>query len=44
MAYDSDVQYTPGQNFGHANAMSRLRFKDDENVAVAMATFERPVD
>ena len=45
MAYDYEVQYTPGQEIGHADAMSRLRFKDDENdlVAVAMATFEKPV-
>ena len=45
MAYDHDVQYTPGQDIGHADAMSRLRFKDDEDdlVAVAMATFEKPV-
>ena len=45
MAYDYDVQYTPGQAIGHADAMSRLRFKDDEDdlVAVAMATFENPV-
>ena len=45
MAYDYDVQYTPAQNIGHADAMSRLRFKDDEDdlVAVAMATFEKPV-
>ena len=45
MAYDYDVQYTPGQDIGHADAMSRLRFKDDEDdlVAVAMATFEKPV-
>ena len=46
MAYDYDVQYTPGQGSGHADAMSRVRFKDDEDdsVAVAMATFERPVN
>ena len=45
MAYDYDVQYTPGQDIDHADAMSRLRFKDDEDdlVAVAMATFEKPV-
>ena len=45
MAYDYDVQYTPGQNIGHADAMSRLQFKDDEDdiVAAAMATFEKPV-
>ena len=45
MAYDYDVQYTSGQDIGHADAMSRLRFKDDEDdlVAVAMATFEKPV-
>ena len=45
MAYDYDVQYTPGQDIGHADAMSRLRFKDDEDdlVAVAIATFEKPV-
>ena len=46
MAYDYDVQYTPGQdNIGHADAMSRLLFKDDEDdlVAVAMTTFEKPV-
>ena len=45
MAYDYDVQYTPGQDIGHADAMSRLRFKDDEDdlVVVAMATFEKPV-
>ena len=45
MAYDYDVQYTPGQDIGHADAMSRLRFRDDEDdlVAVAMATFEKPV-
>ena len=45
MAYEYDVQYTPGQDIGHADAMSRLRFKDDEDdlVAVAMATFEKPV-
>ena len=46
IAFDHDVQYTPGHDIGHANAMSRLRFKDDEDddsVAVAMATFEKPV-
>ena len=45
MAFDYDVQYTTGQDIGHADAMSRLRFKDDEDdlVAVAMATFEKPV-
>ena len=45
MAYDYDVQYTLGQDIGHADAMSRLRFKDDEDdlVAVGMATFEKPV-
>ena len=45
MAYDYDVQYTPGQDIGQADAMSRLRFKDDEDdlVAVAIATFEKPV-
>ena len=45
MAYDYDVQYTPGQDIGHADAMSRLRFQDDEDdlVAVAMATFEKLV-
>ena len=45
MAYDYDVQYTPGQDIGHADAMSGLRFKDDEDdlVAVAMVTFEKPV-
>ena len=45
MAYDYDVQNTPGQDIGHADAMSRLRFKDDEDdlVAVAIATFEKPV-
>ena len=39
------MQYTPGQEIGHADAMSRLRFNGDENelVAVAMATFEKPV-
>ena len=44
MAYDYDVQYTPGQDIGHADAMSRLRFKDNEDdlVAVAMATIEKP--
>ena len=31
MAYDYDVQYTPGQDIGHADTMSRLRFKDDED-------------
>ena len=45
MAYDYDVQYTPGQDNVHADAMSRFRFKDDEDdlVAVAMATFEKLV-
>ena len=45
MAYDYDVHYTSGQDIGHADAMSRLRFKDDEDdlVAVAMATFDKPV-
>ena len=45
MAYDYDVQYTPGQDFGHVDALSRLRFEDDEYdlVAVALATFEKPV-
>ena len=45
MAYDFDVQYTPSQDIGHADAMSRSRFKDDEDnlVAVAMVTFEKPV-
>ena len=45
MAYDYDVQYTPGQDIGHADALSRLRFKDDEDdlVAVTLATFENPV-
>ena len=45
MAYDYDVQYTPGQDIGYADAMSCLRFKDDEDdlVAVAMATFEKLV-
>ena len=45
MAYDYDVQYTPGKDIGHADAMSRLRFKDyeDDLVAVAMATFEKPM-
>ena len=43
--YDYDVQYSSGQNTGHADAISRLRFKDDEDdlVAVAIATFEKPV-
>ena len=45
MGYDYDVQYTPGQGIGHTDVMSRLRFQDDEDdlVAVAMATFEKPV-
>ena len=45
MAYYYDVQYTPGPNIGHADEMSRLQFKDDEDdlVAVAMATFEKLV-
>ena len=45
MAYDYDVQYTPGQDICHADAMSRLRRKnhDGDLVAVAMATFEKPV-
>ena len=45
MAYDYDVQYTSDQDIGHADAMSRLRFKDDEDdsVAVTMAKFEKPV-
>ena len=45
IAYDYDVQYTPGQNIGHADAISRLRFKDDEDdlVAAEMATLEKPV-
>ena len=45
MAYDYDVQNTPGQDIGHADAMSRLRFKDDEDDlnAGAMATIEKPV-
>ena len=30
MASDYDVQYTTGQDIGHADAISRLRFKDDE--------------
>ena len=44
MDYDYDVQYTPGQDFGHADAMSRLWVKDNEDdlVAVAMATFGNP--
>ena len=39
------MQYTPGQDIGDADAMSRLRFKaeEDDLVAVAMATFEKPV-
>ena len=43
--YDYDVHYTAGQDIDHADAMSRLRFKDDEDdlVAVAMATFQKPV-
>ena len=36
MAYDYDVQYTPGQDIGHADAMSRLRFEDDEGDLVAV--------
>ena len=45
LAYDYDVQNTPGQDIGHADAMSRLRFEDDEDdlVAVAVATFVKPV-
>ena len=45
MTYDYDVQNTPRQDIGQADAMSRLRFKDDENdlVAVAMATIEKLV-
>ena len=44
MVYDYDVKYTPGQDIGHVDAMSGLRFKDDEDlVAVAMAAFETPV-
>ena len=37
MFFDHDVQYTPGQDIGHADAMSRLRFKDDEDDLVAVA-------
>ena len=45
MVYNYDVQYTPGQDIGHADAMSRLRFKDygDDLIAVALSTFEKPV-
>ena len=44
MAFDNDIQITPGQEIGHADAMSHLRFKDHEDdlVAVAMTTFENP--
>ena len=35
MAYVYDVQYVPGEDIGHADAMSRLRFKDDEIDLVA---------
>ena len=45
MAFDYVVQYTPAQDFGHADAMSPIRFNNNEDdvVAVAMATFEKPV-
>ena len=45
MAYDYDVHYVPGEEIGHADAMSRLRFKVDGNdlVATVSATFEKLV-
>ena len=45
MAYDYDVHFVTGPEIGHVDAISRLRFKDDENdlVATVTATFEIPV-
>ena len=45
MAHDYDVHYVPGEQIGHADAMSRRRFKNDQNdlVATVSATFEIPV-
>ena len=46
MAYDYGVQHVPEQAIEHADAMSRLRFKNDgkDLVATVTATFEKPVD
>ena len=45
MTFNCDVQNNPCQGIGQADAMSRLRFKDceDDLVAVAMGTFEKPL-
>ena len=45
MAYYYDVQNTPCEDIGHADGMSRRRFKDDEDdlVAVAIVAFEKRV-
>ena len=45
MAYEYDVQYVPEQPIRHADAMLRLRFKEDGNdlVAFVSATFKNAV-
>ena len=45
MACVYDVQYIHGEDVGHADAMSRVRFEDDRNdlVPTFAATFEKLV-
>ena len=42
MAYDYVIEYLPGKENGHADAMSRVQYEDDVNVHIPSIHFVKP--